>query len=238
MWPNHTHFVMWPNHTHSVTSMLSESLCLRMDRSAACYTFRDMVVCVPRVSVCELEADGLAADILNRHELSMGKATGNLTKQCHPCRNLRLGFQYVNSTATPLPFFSFSPPSPSLPLSFSFFIASGGYPGLAAIWEEEKQRRLLLDNNASLSPPPSPGILPNHMQVHIVELKNGLCLVSWAINQRSNWDDKITLPCDNYGTNFCIVAWKWLKLFLVCAFPASCRCPCTGQMITLIWLPD
>lgn len=108
---------MWSNHTHSVTTMLSESLCLCIDRSADCYTFRDMVVCVPRVSVCKLEADGLAADILNRHELSVGKATGNLTKQCHPCRNLRLGFQYVNSTATPLPFLSFSPPSPSPSLS-------------------------------------------------------------------------------------------------------------------------
>lgn len=34
---------------------------------------RDMVMCVPRVSVCELEADGLAADVLNREELSMGE---------------------------------------------------------------------------------------------------------------------------------------------------------------------
>lgn len=41
-----------------------------------------MVVCMPRVSVCELEADGVAADILNRHELSMCKATENLTRQC------------------------------------------------------------------------------------------------------------------------------------------------------------
>ena len=150
---------------------------------------------MPRVSVCELEADGLAADILNRHELSMGEATENLTRQCHLCINFRLDFQYVNSTATPLPFLSFSPspypplslpPSPSLflpppsflslPLSFSPFIASGGYPGLAAIWEEEKQRRLLLDNNASLSPPPSPGILPNH-------IKNTLCSLEIIITQ-------------------------------------------------------
>lgn len=30
-------------------------------------------MCVPRVSVCELEADGLAADVLNGEELSMGE---------------------------------------------------------------------------------------------------------------------------------------------------------------------
>ena len=63
---------------------------------------------MPRISVCELEADGLAADILNRHELSMCEATENLTRQC-PL--YRLDFQYVNSTATPLPFLSSSPPS-------------------------------------------------------------------------------------------------------------------------------
>ncbi len=32
-----------------------------------------MSVTTPRQSVCELEVDALAADILNRHELSLGK---------------------------------------------------------------------------------------------------------------------------------------------------------------------
>lgn len=32
-----------------------------------------MVVTIPRQSVCELEVDALASDILNRHELSLGK---------------------------------------------------------------------------------------------------------------------------------------------------------------------
>ena len=33
----------------------------------------DMVLSLPRLSVCELEVDALAADILNRHELSLGE---------------------------------------------------------------------------------------------------------------------------------------------------------------------
>ena len=160
---NHTHSVMWPNHTHFVTihpSMLSESW------SADCYTCRDMVVCMPRVSVCELEADGLAADILNRHELSMCKATENLTRQCLCVEISDWTFNMLTllqPLSPPSPCFLSSLPSSifSLPPTFSSFTASRGYPGLAAIWEEEKQRRLLLDNNASLSPPPSPGILPN-----------------------------------------------------------------------------
>ena len=32
----------------------------------------EMVLCVPRSSVCELEVDAVAADILNRQELSLG----------------------------------------------------------------------------------------------------------------------------------------------------------------------
>lgn len=35
-------------------------------------------MCVPRASVCELEADTTAADILNRHELSLGTALDRL----------------------------------------------------------------------------------------------------------------------------------------------------------------
>lgn len=35
-----------------------------------------MVHCVPRASVCDLEVDALAVDILNRLELSMGKGCG------------------------------------------------------------------------------------------------------------------------------------------------------------------
>ena len=33
-----------------------------------------MVLSTPRQSVCELEVDALAADILNRHELTLGKS--------------------------------------------------------------------------------------------------------------------------------------------------------------------
>ena len=33
---------------------------------------RSMVVCVPRVSESELEVDGLAADILNKEQVSLG----------------------------------------------------------------------------------------------------------------------------------------------------------------------
>ena len=36
-------------------------------------------------------------------------------------------------------------------------LGSGSYPGLAAIWEEEKQRRLLLGDDTPLSAPPSQG---------------------------------------------------------------------------------
>ena len=43
-------------------------------------------------------------------------------------------------------------------LKRSFFIAvSDGYPGLAAIWKEERQRREALNIGDPLSPPPSPG---------------------------------------------------------------------------------
>ncbi len=35
----------------------------------------DLILCEPRKSVTELEADILAADILNRHELSLGRPT-------------------------------------------------------------------------------------------------------------------------------------------------------------------
>ncbi len=34
--------------------------------------FREKMVWIPRVSVCELEADALASDVLNQHELSLG----------------------------------------------------------------------------------------------------------------------------------------------------------------------
>ena len=37
--------------------------------------YRDKVVYLPRASVCELEADAVGADILNRHELSLGMHT-------------------------------------------------------------------------------------------------------------------------------------------------------------------
>ena len=37
------------------------------------FSSRDKIVCLPRVSVCELEADAVAGDILNRHELSLGE---------------------------------------------------------------------------------------------------------------------------------------------------------------------
>ena len=33
----------------------------------------EKIVCISRVSVCELEVDVVGADILNRHELSLGK---------------------------------------------------------------------------------------------------------------------------------------------------------------------
>lgn len=69
-----------------------------------------MVHCVPRASVCDLEVDALAVDILNRLELSM---------------------------------------------------ASGSYPGLIAIWEEEKQRRQVLGNDTPLTPPASPDRCPS-----------------------------------------------------------------------------
>lgn len=35
---------------------------------------------------------------------------------------------------------------------------SEGYPGLTALWEEEKLRRQALEMDTSLSPPPSPGL--------------------------------------------------------------------------------
>lgn len=37
-------------------------------------------------------------------------------------------------------------------------VVSDGYPGLAAIWEEERQRRVALKIDDPLSPPPSPGV--------------------------------------------------------------------------------
>ena len=39
---------------------------------------RDMVVCISKESVCELETDALATDIVNRHELSMGMQYNSL----------------------------------------------------------------------------------------------------------------------------------------------------------------
>ena len=35
---------------------------------------------------------------------------------------------------------------------------SGGYPGLAAIWAEERQRRSMLNIDLPLTPPLSPGV--------------------------------------------------------------------------------
>lgn len=40
-----------------------------------------MMVCVPRASESELEVDGLAADVLNRQQLSLGRHT-KITEQC------------------------------------------------------------------------------------------------------------------------------------------------------------
>lgn len=72
--------------------------------------------------------DVLAADILNRHELSLGKCACAVAVLwvCHGC-----------------------------PV---FVVVSDGYPGLAAIWEEERQRRQALKIEEPLSPPPSPGM--------------------------------------------------------------------------------
>ncbi len=44
-----------------------------------CMCVRDKVGCHPRVSVCELEADAVAGDILNRHELSLGECVRELS---------------------------------------------------------------------------------------------------------------------------------------------------------------
>ena len=43
-------------------------------------------------------------------------------------------------------------------IAHSLTSASGGYPGLAAIWEEERNRRQLLGLETVLTPPPSPGV--------------------------------------------------------------------------------
>lgn len=84
-----------------------------------------MVVCVPRESESELEVDGLAADILNRHQLALGKYDQLIFYLNFDCISLSQG--------------------------------SGGFPGLAAIWEEERERRRQLGLSSSLDPPLSPG---------------------------------------------------------------------------------
>ncbi len=38
----------------------------------------------------------------------------------------------------------------------NFFTVSEGFPGLAALWEEERQRRQARDIETHLTPPPSP----------------------------------------------------------------------------------
>ena len=90
-----------------------------------------MILCEPRRSVTELEVDVLAADILNRHELSLGMCAPAVAVLC-------VG---VSFHCCPV-----------------FFLVSDGYPGLAAIWEEERQRRQALKIEEPLSPPPSPGM--------------------------------------------------------------------------------
>ncbi len=50
--------------------------------------------------------------------------------------------------------------------------SSGGFPGLAALWEEERGRRGVLGNDTPLTPPPSPprtptGVLPNEARLRI-----------------------------------------------------------------------
>jgi hypothetical protein len=91
--------------------------------------------------VTELEADILAADILNRHELSLGRPTQS------------------------------NPPSVSIGLLRRLFYSavSDGYPGLAAIWKEERQRREALNIDDPLSLPPSPG---NHRAAPVTAVYN------------------------------------------------------------------
>jgi len=51
-----------------------------------CVFARDKIVSHPRVSVCELEADAVAGDILNRHELSLGESPSRRsTSHVVPC---------------------------------------------------------------------------------------------------------------------------------------------------------
>ena len=84
-----------------------------------------MLISEGKVSTCELEADVLAADIMNREEID----------QCE---------WYTTSIHVPL----------NVPLLCT---ASGGFPGLLAIWEEEVGRRESLGLDTPLSPPTSPG---------------------------------------------------------------------------------
>ena len=78
--------------------------------------------------MCELEVDAIAADILNHQQQP---SLGNLAT----CHNKLISEGII----------------------MIMLLGSGSYPGLAAIWEEEKQRRLLLGDDTPLSAPPSQG---------------------------------------------------------------------------------
>ena len=92
-----------------------------------------MVVCVPRVSESELEVDGLAADILNKEQVSLGTLHMCILKAAATHAHARTHTHMDHSTAR------------------------GSFPGLATIWEEERHRRQQLGLDTTLTPPPSPG---------------------------------------------------------------------------------